>query len=83
MNSEKQLWLQYLNVGIGTILSLKTIDQSALRVLEHIIHSNKLFHLDQQRILTDVQHGFCKSKSCETQMIKTVNEFAKSLNEGQ
>ena len=31
------------------------------KVLEHIIHRNIISHLDQQRILTDVQHGFCKS----------------------
>ena len=33
--------------------------------------------------MTDVQHGFHKSRSCETQLIKTVNDLAKSLNEGQ
>ena len=53
------------------------------KVLEHIIHRNIISHLDQQRILTDVQHGFHKSRSCETQLIKTVNDLAKSLNEGQ
>ena len=53
------------------------------KVLEHIIHRNIIYHLDQRRILTDVQHGFRKSRSCETQLIKTVNDLAKSLNEGQ
>ena len=53
------------------------------KVLEHLIHRNIIFHLDQQRIYTDVQHGFCKSQSCETQLIKTVNNLAKSLNESQ
>ena len=28
------------------------------KVLEHIIHKNRISHLDQQRILTDVQHRF-------------------------
>ena len=53
------------------------------KVLEHIIHKNRISHLDQQRILTDVQPGFRKSQSCETQLIKTVNNLAKSLNKGQ
>ena len=29
------------------------------------------------------QHGFRKSRSCETQLIKTVNDLAKSPNEIQ
>ena len=53
------------------------------KVLEHIIHKNVISHLDQQRILTDVQHRFRKSRSCETQLLKTVNDLAKSFNEGQ
>ena len=53
--------------GNKDLLKLKTRDQLALytsltcKGLEHIIHRNIISHLDQQRILTDVQHGFCKS----------------------
>ena len=46
-------------------------------VLEHIIHRNIISHVDQQRMLTDVQHEFHKRQSCETQLIKTVNDLAK------
>ena len=53
------------------------------RSISLTIHGNIISHLDQQRILTDVQHGFCKSRLCETQLIKTVNDLTKSLNEGQ
>ena len=49
-------------------------------ILEHIIHRNIIFHLDQQRMFTDFQHGFCKSRSSEAQLIKKVNGLAKSLN---
>ena len=52
-------------------------------VLEHIIHRNIISDLDQQRILKAVQHGFCKSQSCETQLSKTVNNLTKSLKESQ
>ena len=67
----------------------RTIDQLALHIsitcniLEHIIHRIIISDLDQQRILTAVQHGFCKSQSCETQLSKTVNNLTKSLKEGQ
>ena len=33
-------------------------------------------------ILSDVEHGFRKSRSCETQLITLVNDIAKSLNDG-
>ena len=51
--------------------------------MEHITHRNKISNLDQQRILTDVQHGFHKSWSCETQIFEAVNDLAKSLNKAQ
>ena len=42
-----------------------------------------MYHLDENKILTEVQHGFRKRGSCETQLITTVNDFAHALNEGQ
>ena len=40
------------------LISLTSV---ACKVLEDIIHRNIISHLDQQRMLTDVQHGFRKS----------------------
>ena len=51
------------------------------KTLEHIIHSHIINHLEQQNILTDRQHGFRKKRSCETQLVKTVNDLVKTLNE--
>ena len=31
------------------------------KVLEHIVDTKEIYHLDQQRMLTDVQHGLHKS----------------------
>ena len=53
------------------------------KVLEHILHSNIMKHLENNNILTDLQHGFRKHRSCETQLIKTVNYLAKSMNHGE
>ena len=36
-------------------------------------------HLENNNILADLQHGFKKHRSCETQLIKTVNDLAKSI----
>ena len=32
--------------------------------------------------ISDVQHGFRKSRSCKTQLITLVNDIAKSVNDG-
>ena len=53
------------------------------KVLEHILHSNIMKHLENNNILTDLQHGFRKHRSCETQLIKTVNDLAKSMDHGE
>ena len=50
------------------------------KVLEHIVVSNIMRHLDQQNILTDSQHGFRARRSCETQLISLIHELASSLD---
>jgi hypothetical protein len=51
------------------------------KIMEHIMCSNILKHLDAHDILTDVQHGFRKRRSCETQLILTLNDLAKNIDE--
>ena len=36
--------------------------------------------LDHNNLLTDTQHGFRKNRSCETQLITTVRDFANCMN---
>ena len=50
------------------------------KVLEHIICSSIYTHLEESKILTDVQHGFRKRRSCETQLTITVDDLAQILN---
>ncbi len=61
-------------------LSLTSI---CCNVMERIIHSNVMDHLDEHDILCDHQHGFRQNRSCESQLILTTTDFAKSLNKGQ
>ena len=51
--------------------------------MEHIIHSTVMKHLDMYDILIDAQHGFRKSRSCESQLIMTVQDLANSLNRNE
>ena len=40
-------------------------------------------HLDKHQILTDYQHGFRASRSCESQLLIIINDIAKSMNAGE
>ena len=52
------------------------------KLLEHIIYSHIFSHLKQHNILCDQQNGFRSGRSCKTQLIITINDLAKSLDEG-
>ena len=55
-----------------------------VKILEHIVFSHISRHLELHQVLCDEQHGFCPNRSCKTQLITTVNDFAECLNqEGQ
>lgn len=53
------------------------------KLLEHIIHSSVMKHFDQNEVLCDNQHGFRKKRSCETQLLSTVQEIASSTAKGK
>ena len=54
-----------------------------LVVLEHIVDSHVMKHLDSHRILTDVQHGFRTKRSTVTQLITTIHDIAKTLQDSK
>jgi hypothetical protein len=53
------------------------------KMIEHILHSQIMTHLDKHRILADQQHGFRKKRSTESQLILTLHDLSKSLDEGE
>ena len=63
---------------------LVTLTYVPCKLLEHIVCSNIMAHLDQYKLLSDRQHAFRKGHSCETQLTKVINDWAKiSDNRGQ
>ena len=50
--------------------------------MEHILYCNILSHLEANNILSENQHGFCKHRSCESQLSITLQELANGLNSG-
>ena len=55
-------------------------DIDSLQVV-HIVYSTISNYLDANGILTNAQHGFRKKRSCETQLLLTVNDLAKGLDD--
>ena len=50
------------------------------KLLEHIIFTSIMSHLEKNNILNDEQHGFRKGRSCETQLALTIDDLAKILD---
>jgi hypothetical protein len=50
------------------------------KLLEHIICKHMLHHTDTHGILSDLQHGFRKGRSCETQLLLTVHDLMDSFD---
>ena len=49
------------------------------KILEYIIYSSISSHLEKYQLIWEEQDGFQKKKSCETQLIHTIHEFATML----
>ena len=50
------------------------------KLLEHIVCSNIMAHLDEYNLLSDKQHAFRKRHGCETQLSTIINDWAKLLD---
>ena len=53
------------------------------KLLEHIICSHMMKHLEKHKILTTLNHGFRSGYSCETQLLVTVNDLLQSFDKGK
>ena len=68
---EKHLPSNYRPVSLTSIVC---------KVLEHIVHSSVMNHFDRHKILTDNQHGFRAKRSCESQLITTIQKIASTMS---
>ena len=51
------------------------------KLCEHVIHSAIINHFTELRILSDAQHGIRKTRSCDTQLILTINDLARGIED--
>ena len=52
------------------------------KLLEYIVCSNIMDHLDEYKLLPNRRHAFRKRHSCETQLTTVINDGAKILDSG-
>ena len=71
--------------GCSTAANYRPISLTSVcsKILEHIIHSQIMRHLDIHQILSDQQHGFRKKRSCGSQLILTVQDLAAALDKNE
>ena len=53
------------------------------KVMEHIIASNVVKHLDSNGLMYDLQHGFRERRSCETQLVSIIEDLASKSSQGK
>ena len=49
------------------------------KILEHIVYSQTMDHLDNHKILSNLQHGYRNGASTETQLLKVIDKLAKGI----
>jgi hypothetical protein len=52
------------------------------KILEHNICRHLFKHLEKNKILTNLNHGFRSGYSCETQLLTTINDFLQEHDKG-
>jgi hypothetical protein len=50
------------------------------KIMEHIIFSQVVKHLNDNNILVHYQHGFRSGHSCETQLLTTIEDISRTLD---
>ena len=70
---DKHLPANYRPVSLTSVTS---------KILEHIICRHLLKHLEKNKILTNLNHGFRSGYSFETQLLTTINDFLQEHDKG-
>ena len=52
----------------------------ACKTMEHILSSQIMHYIESQGIICETQFGFRQKHSCETQLLLTIDDFARALD---
>eukprot|EP00057_Strongylocentrotus_purpuratus_P014907 XP_011669381.1 PREDICTED: uncharacterized protein LOC105440653 [Strongylocentrotus purpuratus] len=59
-----------------------SLTSHSCKILEHVIYRHIIQHLDDHNFLNEKQHGFRKHRSCESQLILTIEDLFRSFEQG-
>ena len=63
------------NRGLAENYRLVSLTCITCKLFEHIVCRHILDHVEDHKILTNLQHGFRSGRSCETQLITTTHDL--------
>ena len=61
----------------------KSLTSLCCKTLEHIIYKHMLNHLENNKILSPLQHGVRNCHSCESQLILTMHDIMQNFDSKQ
>ena len=70
---DRHLAENYRPVSLTPVLS---------KTLEHIVFTNMVRHLEENKVLTPLNHGFRAGYSCETQLVITIDDLTRNFDQG-
>ncbi|CAM5142135.1 unnamed protein product [Natator depressus] len=53
------------------------------KIMEHVLKESILKHLEERKVIRNIQHGFTKGKSCLTNLIAFYDKITGSVDEGK
>ena len=59
-----------------------SLTSQVCKVLERIVREHLTNHLDEHNLITPRQHGFVKNKSCQTNLLETMEDWTRALDNG-
>ena len=84
-NRHLQIYVPYTRKGIDLLArNYRPVSLTCVpcKLLEHIVCSNIMTHLDGHKLFSDRQHAFRNKHNCETQLITVINDWVKILDKG-
>ena len=60
-----------------------SLTSQTCKLLEHVVYSNFMKQFLRYNVLDDAQHGFRKQRSCTSQLITTIDDYAVALKNQQ
>ena len=59
-----------------------SLTSQVCKVLESLVRTRVIEHLDRNNLINEAQHGFCEGRSCLTNLLETLEAWTQIIEEG-